>query len=142
MTFDEAISICKEIYYKSWILTINKNPFYLQWSFEDYVEGIQYCRKWLLTEDMSRSEIVSTAFKAVMSAEEHEARENFRYRGKRVFGPHFDVDSLVEIATYKRNLDIKKVEPPERKVTQDTVDLLKKNGASDSLIKFAQKRVV
>ena len=107
MTFDEAIPICHKIFYKDWTLTLNKNPFYLQWSFEDPTEGTQYCRKWLLTEDMSRSEIVSTAFKAVMSAEEHEARETFRYRNRRVFGPHFDVDALVDIAKYKVNLDIK-----------------------------------
>lgn len=53
-------------------------------------------RKWLLSPHMTTSEIVSTAFKAYLTAEEHECRERFTYKGTRVFGPHFDVDSIVE----------------------------------------------
>ena len=42
-------------------------------------------RKWLLSPHMTKSEIVQTAFKAVMTALEHEAREEFRYRGRAIF---------------------------------------------------------
>lgn len=55
-------------------------------------------RKWLLSPHMTRSEVVQTAFKAAMTAMEHELREQFTYRGEAVFGPHFDVDHLVEMA--------------------------------------------
>jgi hypothetical protein len=58
----------------------------------------QHTRKWQLSEHMVKSEIVQTAFKCVMTSLEHRARENFKYRGRRVFGPHFDVDALWEIA--------------------------------------------
>lgn len=51
-------------------------------------------RKWILSPFMTKSEIVNTAFMAVLAAEEHEAREHFKYRGKAIFGPHFDVDKL------------------------------------------------
>lgn len=57
----------------------------------------QLTRKWLLSPAMTKSEIVQTAFKCVFTSMEHRAREYFQYRGKRVFGPHFDVDGLWEI---------------------------------------------
>lgn len=53
-------------------------------------------RKWMLSTHMTKSEIVYTAFKAIMAAEEHETRELFKYRGHEVCGPHFDVDDIVE----------------------------------------------
>lgn len=56
-------------------------------------------RKWWLSQFMVRSEIVQTALKAVLMATEHEAREDFRYRGRAIFGPHFDVDRLWDMAT-------------------------------------------
>lgn len=55
-------------------------------------------RKWLLSPHMTKSEVVQTALKAVLTAVEHEAREHFLYRGRAVFGPHYDVDALHEIA--------------------------------------------
>lgn len=53
-------------------------------------------RKWYLSPHMTDSEIVSTAFKAFLTAEEHECRERFRYKGQRIFGPHMDVDTLAD----------------------------------------------
>lgn len=54
-------------------------------------------RKWRLSDHMTKSEVVHTALKAVLTAVEHEAREKFTYRGKPIFGPHFNVDKLVEL---------------------------------------------
>lgn len=51
-------------------------------------------RKWLLSPHMTDGEIVQTAFKATMTAVEHEARERFKYRGVSVFDPHYDIDEL------------------------------------------------
>jgi len=51
-------------------------------------------RKWFLSEHMTKSEIVTTAFKAIMTAVEHETREQFLYRGASIFDPHYDVDCL------------------------------------------------
>lgn len=51
-------------------------------------------RKWALSPHMTASEVVQTAFKAVMTAMEHETREKFLYRGRSIFDPHYDVDKL------------------------------------------------
>lgn len=51
-------------------------------------------RKWRLSPHMTRSEIVQTALMAVLAAVEHEAREEFRYRGEAIYGPHHDIEAL------------------------------------------------
>lgn len=58
---------------------------------------IQHTRKWLLSPSMTDSEIVQTAFKCAITSAEHRAREGFRYRGARIFGPHFDCEDLVRL---------------------------------------------
>lgn len=55
-------------------------------------------RKWFLSKHMTDSEVVQTAFKAVLTAVEHETRECFLYNGRHVFGPHFDINDLWELA--------------------------------------------
>lgn len=56
-----------------------------------------FCRKWRLSPRITKSEIVQTAFKAILTAEEHETRETFRYKGAAIFGPHFNVEELVNL---------------------------------------------
>jgi len=55
-------------------------------------------RKWFLSEYMTDSEVVHTALKAVLTAVEHEAREQFLYKGEPIFHGHFDVEALHEIS--------------------------------------------
>ncbi len=55
-------------------------------------------RKWLLSQHMTEGEVVQTALMACLAAEEHEAREAFRYKGKALFGPHLSVGRLLEMA--------------------------------------------
>lgn len=57
----------------------------------------QVTRKWLLSPAMTQSEVVQTAFKCCLTSMEHRTREEFKFRGARVFGPHFDVNDLVTI---------------------------------------------
>lgn len=67
---------------------------------EDITSGLfteQHTRKWIISEHMTKSEFVQTVFKCVMTSMEHRVREGFKYKGKRVFGPHFDVDALHSI---------------------------------------------
>lgn len=64
-------------------------------------------RKWTLSRHMTVSEIVQTAFKAVLTAVEHEAREQFTYRGAAIFGPHFSVDRLVALAQDPNAQDVR-----------------------------------
>jgi hypothetical protein len=104
MTIREVRELLREVAYKGWNLEAceNENFGYLVISFRavDTDTGgwtTQRGRKWNLSRHMTRSEIIQTAFLAVMTAEEHEIRETFSYRGVPVFGPHLDVEALVEI---------------------------------------------
>lgn len=58
----------------------------------------QYGRKWYVSRFATESEVVQTALKAILTALEHEAREQFKYKGRALFGPHLDVNALMEIA--------------------------------------------
>ncbi|GAB4287163.1 MAG: hypothetical protein Kow0098_03290 [Ignavibacteriaceae bacterium] len=60
--------------------------------------GVQHGRKWLISAHATDSEIIQTALMAVIAAEEHEARERFRYKGQSIFSPHYDAEDLVELA--------------------------------------------
>ncbi|AVQ80739.1 hypothetical protein [Variovorax sp. PMC12] len=56
----------------------------------------QYTRKWLL-ESPSEGAVVGTCLKLVLTSLEHEAREMFLWKGKRVFDPHTDINALLAI---------------------------------------------
>lgn len=56
----------------------------------------QYTRKWLL-EYPTPSAVVGTLLKLVLTSLEHEAREMFLWKGKRVFDPHIDIHSLLSL---------------------------------------------
>jgi hypothetical protein len=96
--------ILRQVQYKEWKFHLGQDGarFYLQVHFyaRCSVSGKfepQRGRKWALSKHMTPSEVVTTALKAVLTAEEHEARENFTYRSQAVFGPHLDVDVLAEL---------------------------------------------
>ena len=55
---------------------------------------------------MTKSEVIQTAFKAVLTAMEHEVREKFHYKGKPIFGPHYHVDALHAACT-GGNMDVR-----------------------------------
>lgn len=66
----------------------------------DIVTGkseLQKTRKWRLSLHMTKSEFIQTAFKCAITSSEHRCREHFRYKGSAVFGPHYDVDRLLEV---------------------------------------------
>lgn len=54
-------------------------------------------RKWRLSPHMTDGEVVQTAFLALLTALEHEAREQFTFQGVSVFDPHFDIHKLVAL---------------------------------------------
>lgn len=114
MTLTEAAAILEAITYKDWLFFLREHEGfrYLQVRFKEtdpYTNEVvtAYGRKWHLSEHMTRSEVVQTALMAVLAAEEHEARERFRYKGRAIFGPHFSVEALVDMAGYKANLDLR-----------------------------------
>jgi hypothetical protein len=54
--------------------------------------------KGYLSPHMTDQEIVQLAFGLFKGYEEHECREFFMYKGKRIYGPHIALDALLEIA--------------------------------------------
>lgn len=54
-------------------------------------------RKWMLSYHMCVTEIVRTAYKAYITALEHEAAEVFKYKGQPIYSPHFDVEKLFAV---------------------------------------------
>ncbi len=66
-------------------------------------------RKWFLSYHMAKSEVIQTVFKAVITAEEHETRELFKYKGQPIFGPHYDVDKLFGLC-HLESLDVREEE--------------------------------
>ena len=110
MQLEEVSNILARIEYGDWTFSCrpgNGGGTELRVSFDDPEEGRQNGRWWVVSQHAVKSEVVTTALKAVLTAEEHEARERFRYRGVRIFGPHLDVDVLADQAKYLANLDIR-----------------------------------
>jgi hypothetical protein len=109
MTIDEIRELIKQVSFRNYIFEVlTKNgAMYLRAKYleADVITGKeewQFTRKWQLSEHMVKSEVVSTAFKCALTSAEHTTREHFLYKGERVYGPHFDVDALVEIAKARR----------------------------------------
>lgn len=107
-SYSELHEIAEQIHYKDWLLLIrNIDPYtsMLWWNFMDNGEP-QHCRMWVVDHNQPISDVVRTALFAAITAEEHEVREKFTYKGKKIFGPHFDVNKLAELAGKKENLEI------------------------------------
>lgn len=66
-------------------------------------------RKWLLSKHTTDTEVVATAFKAYLTALEHEAREQFTFDGVPVFDSHTDVHAIVDLRKGGRGEDARKV---------------------------------
>jgi len=62
-------------------------------------------RKWDISQYMTESEFVLSVWKAVLTFEEHELREQFLYEGKRILDPHINVRALLSIC---EQLDVRK----------------------------------
>ena len=52
-------------------------------------------RKWYVSAHACLTEVVQTAYAAVERAVIHEVKEDFKYRGRRIYDPHGHVESLV-----------------------------------------------
>ena len=52
----------------------------------------------MLSYYMCDEEIISTGLKAVLAAVEHEAREQFKWKGQPIYRPHYSLDALYDIS--------------------------------------------
>lgn len=59
----------------------------------------QSARKWILSYHMTDDEIVGTALKATLTAVEHEAREQFKWKNQPIFRPHYDIYELHKLSS-------------------------------------------
>ena len=110
-TLESIKTLIKGIKFNDWDFIVNttKEVPYVQIKFwapgsfagSDKLE-LQSCRKWILSYHMCDEEIVSTAFKAMLAAIEHEAREQFLWEGQAIYRPHLDIRTLHDISS--RNL--------------------------------------
>ena len=103
MKFEQIQAILAQIKYKDWFIEIYSHPveytIRMSWFDTCSVTGkreIQHSREWLL-QDLTEDGIVQTVFKAIANAEEHEVKERFRYKGKRLFNPHVTVANLLKV---------------------------------------------
>jgi Nucleoside 2-deoxyribosyltransferase like len=104
LTLSDIQAILADVSFKGheFLIEPSEDGFHIQLRCEEEdvytgARSIQTGRKWHVSRCARRSEIVQTAFKAVLTWQEHEAREHFRYRGAQVYGPHFNVDRLTEL---------------------------------------------
>ena len=66
----------------------------------DWKSGKRY-----LSPHMCRQEIVGIVYGLIESAEIHEMREWFRYKGASIYNPHLDPEALVEVARKKESFN-------------------------------------
>jgi hypothetical protein len=113
----EVIYTCAYPGYRFTVRVDGRGAWYLQ---ADYLEQdtvtrkqeMQLTRRWFLNPEMTRSEVVQTVFKCILTSMEHRAREWFTYKAKPIFGPHFDVDKLWELAGHSENYSQREVGLP------------------------------
>lgn len=60
--------------------------------------------KYYISSHAIKSEVVGTAFKAFQDFVIHEVREGFRYKKKRIYGPHYSVDELHSFARHTQTV--------------------------------------
>lgn len=117
----EIEAIIREIKFmdREFIISTMGDGFYLQMTyFEMDVDTgkleLQKTRKWYISPYATTSEIAQTAFKCVITSQEHIAREHFTYKGERVYGPHLDVEELVALHKAKKlRFDVRIPPKPE-----------------------------
>lgn len=105
LTIDHMCEIVADVTYKDWKFTIGDDDGHpwLQVSFPavdnyaPHIMNIQTGRKWRLSRFMCKGEVVQTALAACLAAEEHEARELFRYKGQSIYDGHYDPDALAAL---------------------------------------------
>lgn len=109
LSTDQILAIVYDIKYLDWEIAVDlldpneSDRLYLQVRVKngiDNTNGAPYSwkgRKWALSHHMTETEIVKTALVAIKAAVEHEALENFKYKGVTIFDPHISVDDLLDL---------------------------------------------
>ncbi len=62
----------------------------------------QKTRKWYASPFMTESELVETVWAMVCRSQMHVTAEHFKYKGRRVYSPHFDINARIEMCDANR----------------------------------------
>ena len=112
---NQVAGILQQVKYKDWTFNYDVRSdgnSYLQVKFlakdaESLKWELQSGRKWRLSPHMTPSEVVQTAFLACLTAEEHEVRESFLYKGQPVYGPHFEGERRGELCLDEASREVR-----------------------------------
>lgn len=115
---DKIREVVKRCAFQEYIFDVHldgRGEIFLQASYmeADTVTGViesQLTRRWFISPHMTDSEIVRTAFKCIITSMEHRTREWFTYKGRAIFGPHFDVDVLHGVCGQKESFEHRREE--------------------------------
>lgn len=104
MTLEELRAILEDCKFPTMDLrTAKREEGLFMWVCWHNVEGVRMTsRKWIISAYATKSEVVQTLLKAILTAIEHEAREQFTYKDRAIFGPHFDIEALVGLVNSKK----------------------------------------
>jgi len=58
----------------------------------------QKSREWFISETATETDVVDTAFAAVMRSYDHVVKEHFTYKGLRIYSPHFTTAQRLAMA--------------------------------------------
>lgn len=61
-------------------------------------EGWGEGSKIMLSHEMTEGEVIKKCFMAMRDYAEHEVREGFKWKGRRVLGPHISMKALYDVA--------------------------------------------
>ena len=109
MNIDDLVDLTKAVKFQDYYFRVTErgdhyvvHAEYPEIDISTGMPSTQTTRKWFVSRFVSKSEFVQTLFKLCLTSMEHRTREDFKYKGKRVFGPHFDVDALHKICEERR----------------------------------------
>lgn len=103
LTKESVEALIERITYRDWRFIVHAYDasFSLQIVFTDPETGFpQSSRRWSLPWHACASEVLHTALLAVLTAEEHEARERFKFEGAAVFNPHHSIEALLAMVEH------------------------------------------
>lgn len=105
MTLEEIEGVVGECQFPEYTFQVRRGDrgawylraYYVEPDVRTHAPEMQFTRRWFLDPEQTKSEIIQTVFKCVLTSMEHRTREFFWYRGRNIFGPHFDCDRLWEL---------------------------------------------
>jgi hypothetical protein len=103
MTLEELQLLSEKVFFRDWEPHFKAygDGFLFFWTFKTPERGWT-TRKWYVSPHSCESEVYQTMLLAALQGNEHEAREDFKVDGKRLYGPHINHQALAKAST---NLD-------------------------------------